>query len=87
MSKLPVQTLKNENHEALAPYNFIPLPEKVITLSVKDLPHQGVYEEGRRTGHIDRELTTASPVYVRAGLNPDQAKEGNNPKKFLTSFT
>ncbi len=86
MNTLPVQPKVNENHEALAPYNFIPLPEKVVTLSVKDLPHQGVYEEGRHTGYIDCELITASPVYVRAGLNPDQAKDRKQSKDLSDFF-
>jgi CRISPR-associated protein (TIGR03986 family) len=77
---IPVQPKVDDNHEARAPYNFIPLPEKVITISVDELPDQGVYDPQLHTGYIDCELTTSSPVYVRAGLKPEQAKAGKESK-------
>lgn len=80
MSKLPVQPPVDENHEALAPYNFVPLPDTIVTLSVTELPDQGIYEAGRHTGYIDCELTTASPVYVRAALTPEAANAGAQSK-------
>ena len=82
----PVQAKVNEDHEARAPYNFIPLPEKVVTLSVNDLPDQGVYHSDRHTGYIDCELTTSSPMFVRAGLTPEQAKAGKESKDFPEFF-
>ncbi len=77
---LPVQKEVASNHEAMAPYNFIPLPATVVTFPVSNLPDQGVFDPKRFTGHIDCELTTSSPVYVRAGLTPEQARAGKEAK-------
>ncbi len=57
---------------AVAPYNFIPAPDPVITLpldSVLDVD-RGQYHAGRWTGWMDVKLTTQSPVYVRGPLKP-----------------
>lgn len=58
--------------EALAPYNFVPLPEKLVTLKEGDLPGHQVYAPDRLSGIIECELTTASPVYIRGLLTPEQ---------------
>ena len=61
---------------ATAPYNFVPLPERVIAF--RNQPgsaiaiDQGIYHNNRYTGWIDVELETLSPVYVRAGLSPER---------------
>lgn len=83
---IPVQPKVDENRTARAPYNFIPLPEKVITVRVDDLPDQGVYDPNLHTGCIECELTTSSPVYVRAGLTPEQAKAGKESKDLPDFF-
>ncbi len=70
----------DEAREAVAPYNFVPLPEKIVTMPVDALPDQGKFHAGRHTGHIDCLLTTESPVFVRAGLNPEQVKQGKQSK-------
>jgi CRISPR-associated protein (TIGR03986 family) len=80
-----VQPKVDDNRTARAPYNFIPLPEKVVTLHVDELPDQGIYDPELHTGYIDCELTTSSPVYVRAGLTPDQAN-ANKESKDLPDF-
>ena len=46
---------------ARAPYNFVPLPEKVVTVS--EPPDHDHYEGN--TGYIECELVTQSPLYVR----------------------
>ncbi len=50
---------------ARAPYNFVPLPDSVVTVALNDLPAQDRYDPDRHTGYIDCTLTTESPVYVR----------------------
>lgn len=62
---------------ATAPYNFVPLPDRVIAFP--DRPNsaarvdQGTYHsEDRYTGWIDVDLETLSPIYVRGGLAPDR---------------
>ena len=86
MNQIPVQPKVSKEREALAPYNFIPLPEKVITLSVNDLPDQGYFHPNLLTGYIDCELTTSSPIFIRAGLRPDQAQSGKQSKDLPEFF-
>jgi CRISPR-associated protein (TIGR03986 family) len=57
---------------AKAPYNFVPLPEKVVILDPSTLPDQDRYHSDRHSGFIDCVVTTASPVYVRAPLTPEE---------------
>ncbi|MBZ5554042.1 MAG: TIGR03986 family CRISPR-associated RAMP protein [Acidobacteriia bacterium] len=58
---------------ACAPYNFIPLPEKVVTVKGstidEQLPDHDRYFPHRHTGYFDMTLTTKSPLYVRCGLS------------------
>lgn len=56
-----------QNRKSQAPYNFIPLPEKVMTVNPGDLPPHDRYVEGRHTGWIDLKITTKTPLYVRCG--------------------
>lgn len=68
---LPVH--KNPTTEiARAPYNFVPLPEKVVTFDPQALPDQDRYYSDRHTGYIDCVITTESPIYVRAPLTFDE---------------
>ncbi len=57
---------KNEAH---APYNFVPLPETVVT--VDDLPDHDQYYPERYTGHITCNLTTLTPLYTRCMMTPE----------------
>ncbi|MGQ9825200.1 MAG: TIGR03986 family type III CRISPR-associated RAMP protein [Desulfotomaculales bacterium] len=56
---------------ACAPYNFVPLPEKVVVLEPGTLPGHDCYDPERYTGYIECELVTRSPLYIRCALNPD----------------
>ena len=55
---------------ATAPYNFIPLPEKVIPAEV--LPDHDSYDGKRFTGTITCRLDTKTPLYTRTMLTPEQ---------------
>lgn len=76
--KLP----KHENPRqdvALAPYNFVPLPETAFIVPVEELPDQGLFytrpepdSEARFTGEIVCALTTESPLYVRGPFTPEE---------------
>jgi hypothetical protein len=61
---LPVQPKVASNHEAIAPYNFIPLPEMVITFPVSTLPDQGVFDPKRHTGYIDHFIAGLYPHWA-----------------------
>lgn len=80
-----------ESRAAIAPYNFVPLPEKVVPAEPDsiDMPHDRYYSsEGakpRYTGRIACTLTTASPLYVRCGYTPEEyATFGTKPFHELT---
>jgi len=62
------------DREASAPYNFVPLPEKVVAAvkDATDLPDHGYYAPDRFTGFIDVDLETLSPLYVRRALTPQE---------------
>ena len=53
---------------AHAPYNFVPLPEQIVRVDY-DIPAHDVYTG--YTGYLDCTLTTLSPTYTRAALNPE----------------
>lgn len=58
------------NRTATAPYNFVPLPEKVVKAAdaVEQLPaHDGSYtqEDYKHSGYFEVQLETKSAVYIR----------------------
>ena len=69
---------------AFAPYNFVPLPEQVV--KVDPLPDQDRFHPDRLSGYLDCELTTASPIYTRAGLTLEQVLEGKKSKEMTQFF-
>lgn len=83
--KLPQHQNPRTDREAKAPYNFVPLPEKVLPAEPADLD---AYHPGRHTGWFDCLLTTETPLYVRCGLLPEQSeKEKDRPAFFFTDPT
>lgn len=62
---------------ARAPYNFVPLPEQVVT--VGEPPDHDHYEGN--TGYIECELETKSPLYVR-GIMTQTSFEDISKKSF-----
>jgi CRISPR-associated protein (TIGR03986 family) len=62
------------NRTASAPYNFVPLPEVVVTAvdNADDLPDHDLYYTNRHTGYFDVTLTTRSPLYVRCPFTQDE---------------
>lgn len=85
---LPKQGTPNPNESATAPYNFVELPETVRTCSVNELPDHDKYYPERYTGTITCTLTTATPLYVRCGLTPEESKQNleakDKPKFYST---
>ncbi|HKJ38882.1 MAG TPA: TIGR03986 family CRISPR-associated RAMP protein, partial [Anaerolineales bacterium] len=85
--QLPVQPGDvDEKRQAFAPYNFVPLPDQIVTQKVTDLPDQGIYSKDHLTGYIDCELTTETPIYIRAGVNKDQVAAGKQSKDIPDFF-
>lgn len=79
---------------ASAPYNFVPLPEKIISVvrDAQELPDHDNYDRERRSGYFDVTLTTRSPFYIRGPVSakdfPRQERDQqikNKPEFFHTS--
>lgn len=60
---------------ARAPYNFVPLPQEIITVEQDKLPKLNSYEEGTHTGWFDCELVTCSPTFVRGMMTRAQHEQ------------
>ena len=62
---LPQHQNPNRNRMASAPYNFVPLPERVVKAvdQADTLPSHDVYLN--KSGYFQVTLTTKSPLYVR----------------------
>lgn len=67
-----------KNRVAVAPYNFVPLPEKILTLN-RSLPPHDRYDPKLFTGTLKCTLTTASPLYVRAARTWEQYTTETEP--------
>ena len=89
--KLPVQ-IQNipPDRTASAPYNFVPLPEKVVcaaedvsklpdhsSFANKGFPHSGFFEIG---------LTTMSPLYIRGPVTSDEFIDQDDHAKNKPDF-
>ncbi len=82
----PKHVSPSDPHDtALAPYNFVPLPDQVVTLPAtaldKELPDQDQYHTHRHTGHIDVTLVTKSSLYVRGPLTTDEFAQQERDEK------
>ncbi|HAH54710.1 MAG TPA: TIGR03986 family CRISPR-associated RAMP protein [Flavobacterium sp.] len=68
---------------AVAPYNFVELPEQVVTVDPDSLPSGDRYHLDRKTGIIECTLTTESPLYIRCGMTTaDFTKYSELPEKY-----
>ena len=59
-----------ESRKAIAPYNFVELPDVVVP-SEDDIPARDRYYSDRHTGTLECVLTTDSPLYIRCGMTPE----------------
>jgi CRISPR-associated protein (TIGR03986 family) len=71
---------------ALAPYNFVELPERIAKVKQENLPKQDRFDSKRHSGWIDCHLTTASPVFVRAALTMEQVQQERKTKDLEEFF-
>lgn len=62
-----------ESRKAIAPYNFVELPDVVVP--AEEIPPLNQYHSNRHTGKIECVLTTDSPLYIRCGMTPDNFAE------------
>lgn len=74
-----------EDRKAIAPYNFVELPDKVVEAEPEPLPDNDRYYQNRNTGQIICTLITESPLYIRCGLTPtDFANFGDKNNEDLS---
>lgn len=68
-----------QDRVAIAPYNFVPLPEAILT--APEPPPQDVFDGSLLSGKFTCTLTTASPLYIRAArrLAEYLKKDGEQP--------
>ena len=76
-----------DERKAIAPYNFVELPHKVVPAQVEcngKLRDNDRYYSDRHTGKIICTLKTESPLYIRCGLTPvDFATFSDTPNEEL----
>ena len=76
-----IDKITDPKRKAVAPYNFVELPDKVVEAQAlpdgdrywQESEHQGndqIIKISRHTGKIECTLTTSSPLYIRCGLDP-----------------
>ncbi|MCP6760106.1 MAG: TIGR03986 family CRISPR-associated RAMP protein [Fischerella sp. CENA71] len=78
-----------ENKKAIAPYNFVELPNDIVKVEPESLPQHNVYypeSENRYTGRIQCTLTTESPLYIRCGLTKEEFVCGAESKDLPDFF-
>jgi CRISPR-associated protein (TIGR03986 family) len=61
---------------AVAPYNFVSLAERCV--DGQEPPRFDRYDANRFTGHLDVELTTLTPIYVRGAIDPQRPQDLEN---------
>lgn len=77
---------KQIKRRAVAPYNFVELPESVVEVSPDSLPSGNVYCNNRYTGRIECTLTTESPLYIRCGFTQEEFGCGADSKDLPDFF-
>jgi len=76
---IPVHSTQiDEERQAVAPYNFVPLPEKMV--EAKTPPQQDIFHSDLLTGSIDIEIESCSPVYIRGMYTTEQYNHLGNKK-------
>jgi len=73
LDSLEMDHVKSIQSEAHAPYNFVPLNEKVVPVSEK-IPAFNKYHHDtkRRTGWIEVTIETQTPLYIRGTLSENE---------------
>lgn len=72
-----VQHRSPQTNKANAPYNFVPLPENVLTVDEEFSAHDK-YDSDRHTGYIELEIKTETPIYTRCAFPTSVYENQNN---------
>ncbi|MBK8640370.1 MAG: TIGR03986 family CRISPR-associated RAMP protein [Chromatiaceae bacterium] len=85
--QMPVQATPGDDRKSTAPYNFVPLPERVVLAATRadELPrHDRFVPDGYpHSGWFDVTLTTETPLYIRA---PQRRDVFANPVKSAADY-
>jgi CRISPR-associated protein (TIGR03986 family) len=73
--KWPVHKDPPAHHAATAPYNFIPLPERVLTVDAPFDRHDRM-DAARHHGVIELTITTETPLYTRCAYPVTEDPDG-----------
>jgi CRISPR-associated protein (TIGR03986 family) len=68
---LPEQKLVPDSRLMKAPYNFVRLPEAVLSVNRDELPGHDVFDSHCHTGSIDLTITTETLLYTRCAYPPE----------------
>lgn len=79
----PRGNYNNESLPAKAPYNFIPLNDKVVEAETR--PDFDTYHSNRNTGYIELEIETKTPIYIRDSLTKEEAEKIEKKEDFINS--
>jgi len=85
MNPKHIEQITDLQRRAIAPYNFVELPDQVITAKLP-LPDSDRYHSKLHTGRIECTLTTASPLYIRCGLTTEEFQGGKEAKDLPDFF-
>jgi CRISPR-associated protein (TIGR03986 family) len=88
IQKVPDRSnLPRDKQPAIAPYNFVELPDRVVSAQLEcdgKLRDNDRYYPGRHTGRIECTLTTSSPLYIRCGLTHLDYSKYSKEQKDMT---
>ncbi|MCH7974163.1 MAG: TIGR03986 family CRISPR-associated RAMP protein [Bacteroidetes bacterium] len=75
------------NLKAFAPYNFIPLNDRIVPtdFNLKDVPFNKYHEE-RKTGYIELSIFTKTPIYLRGLLVKEDSERLEVLKKEIENL-
>lgn len=77
-SKPRIDNRARHEQWAHAPYNFVPLPDKVV-YAQEPLGHDRYHPDGI-SGWIDCQIETCSPTYIRGMITLEQYREQGQKK-------
>lgn len=89
MNPRHIKKISDSKRIAVAPYNFVELPNDIVEVKAESLPQHNVYypeSENRYTGRIKCTLTTESPLYIRCGLTKEEFASGAESKDLPDFF-
>jgi CRISPR-associated protein (TIGR03986 family) len=89
MNPRHIKKINDSNRIAVAPYNFVELPNNIVEVKAESLPQHNIYypeSENRYTGRIKCTLTTESPLYIRCGLTKEEFACGSESKDLPDFF-